>query len=152
MSHRRAIWPKRPHDDVFGLTLLRQRCAGAKAMHCVIDAVRSRRLRDPAHLAIAATVAIFGGLDQYVSFVFGSALFLCFGPGAQHAVWKGSVTNFVSMDYLDQQSRQHDQARSSHVLSSFPVRPLTQGHATRNANWRANIEWVKSVTPPVGDV
>ena len=70
---------KRPHDDVFDLGLLRQRCAGAKAMHCVIDAVRSRRLNDPAYRAIAAAVAIFGGLDHDVSFVFGGALFGCFG-------------------------------------------------------------------------
>jgi len=46
LSHRRAIWAKRPHD-VFVLGLLRQRCAGAKAVHCVIDAARSRRLNDP---------------------------------------------------------------------------------------------------------
>jgi hypothetical protein len=52
-----AIWAKRPHDDVFVLGLLRQRCVGAKAMHSVIDAVRSRRLNDPAYLAIAAAVA-----------------------------------------------------------------------------------------------
>src|SRR5262249_45414547 len=116
------IWAKRPHDDVFGLGLLRQRCAGAKAMHCVIDAARSRCLNDPAYRAIAAAVAIFGGLDHDVSFVFGSALFGCFGPHAQHDVWKGSVTDFVGMGCLYQQPRQHDQAGSSHVLlSSFPL-------------------------------
>jgi len=41
--------------------------------------VRSRRLNDPAYRAIAAAVAIFGGLDHDVSFVFGGALFGCFG-------------------------------------------------------------------------
>jgi len=42
-------------------------------------AIRSRRLNDPAYCAITAAVAIFGGLDHDVSFVFGSALFGCFG-------------------------------------------------------------------------
>src|SRR5215813_11976765 len=90
-------------------------------MHCVIGAARSRRLNDPLYRAIAAAVAIFGGLDHDVSFVFGGALFGCLGPGAQHDVWKSSVTDFVGMGDLYEQSRQHDQARSSHVLlSSFP--------------------------------
>jgi hypothetical protein len=83
-------------------------------MHCVINAVRSRCLNDPAYGAIAAAVAIFGGLDQDISFVFGGALFGCFGPGAQHDVWKSSVTDFVGMGYLYEQPRQHDEARSSH--------------------------------------
>src|SRR5215831_13127337 len=83
---------------------------------------RSRCLNDPAYRAIAAAVAIFGGLDHDVSFVFGSALFGCFGPGAQHDVWKGSVTDFVGIGCLYEQPRQHDQAGSSHVLlSSFPL-------------------------------
>jgi hypothetical protein len=85
-------------------------------MHCVIDAARSRRLNDPAYRAIAASVAIFGGLDHDVSFVLGGALFGCFGPGAQHDFWNSSVTDFVGMGYLNEQPRQHDQARSSHVL------------------------------------
>jgi hypothetical protein len=44
-------------------------------------------------VAIAAAVAIFGGFDHDVSFVFGGALFGCFSPGAQHGVWKSSVTS-----------------------------------------------------------
>jgi hypothetical protein len=35
-----------------------------------------------AYRAIAAAVAIFGGLDHDVSFIFGGALFGCFRPGA----------------------------------------------------------------------
>src|SRR6516162_5052755 len=104
-------------------------------MHCVIDAVRSRRLNDPAHLAIAAAVAIFGGLDHDVSFIFGGALFGCFGPGAKHDAWKSSVTDFVGMCYLYEQPPQQDQARSSHVVkAALPGGPLTQAHATRNSN------------------
>src|SRR6516225_5492031 len=119
-----AIWAKRPHYNVDDLGLLRQRCAGAKAMHCVIDAARCRRLNDPAYRAIAAAVAIFGGLDKDVSFVFCGALFDCFGSGAQHDVWKSSVTDFVGMGYLYEHPRQHEQARSSHVLlSSFSRNP-----------------------------
>ena len=42
-----------------------------------------------------------GNLNRHdVSFVFGGALFGCFGPGAQHDVWKSSVTDFVGMGYL----------------------------------------------------
>src|SRR5262249_32213158 len=119
-SHCGAIWAKRPHDDIFGLGLLRQRCAYAKAMHCVIGAARSRRLNDPAYRAIAAAVPIFGGLDHDVSFVFGGALFGCLGPGAQQDVRKSSVTDFVGMGDLYEQSRQQDQARSSHVLKVLP--------------------------------
>src|SRR6516164_9848897 len=92
-------------------------------MHCVIDAVRSRRLNDPAYRAIPAAVPIFGGLDPDVSFVFGGALFGCFGPGAQQDVWKSSVTDFVGVGYLCEQPRQHDQARSSHVLKLPPCAP-----------------------------
>src|SRR5262245_14719428 len=92
-------------------------------MYCVVDAARCRRLNDPAYRAIAAPVAIFGGLDHVVSFVFGGALFCCFGPGAQHDVWKSSVTDFVGMGYLYEQPRQHDQAGSSHVLKLLPPNP-----------------------------
>src|SRR6516225_9967003 len=88
-------------------------------MHSVIDAVRSRCLNDPAYRAIAAAVAIFGGLDHDVSFVFGGASFGCFGPDSQHGVWKSSVTDFVGMGYLCEQPRQHDQARSSHGHPQF---------------------------------
>ena len=89
-----------------------------------------RRLNDPAYCTIAAAVAIFGGLDHDVSFVFGGALFGCFGPGAQHDVWKSSVTDFVGMGYLCEQPRQHEQARSSHVLlSSFSRDPLATTRA-----------------------
>src|SRR6202040_2402205 len=99
---------------------------------CVIDAVRSRRLNDPAYRAIAAAVAIFGGLDHDVSFVFGGALFGCFGPGAQHDLWKSSATDFVGMGYLYEQPRQHDQARSSHVRLDYSqpgAGTLTQRHS-----------------------
>ncbi len=86
----------------------------AMDMHCVIDAGRSLRLNDRAYCAAALAVAIFGGLDHDVRFVFGGALLGCFGPGAQQDVWKSSVTDFVGMGYLYEQPRQHDQARSSH--------------------------------------
>jgi hypothetical protein len=85
-------------------------------MHCVIDAARSRRLNDPAYRAIAASVAIFGGLDHDVSFVFGGALFGCFGPGTQHDVWKSSVTDFVGMGYLNEQPRQHHVSLFDHLI------------------------------------
>src|SRR6516164_4837300 len=98
-----------------------------------------RRLNDPAYCTIAAAVAIFGGLDHDVSFVFGGALFGCFGPGAQHDVWKSSVTDFVGMGYLCEQPRQHEQARSSHVLlSSFSRNP----RATTRAAWQC---WPQSL-------
>ena len=54
---------------------------------------------------------------------FGGALFGCFGPGAQHDVWKSSVTDFVGMGSLYEQPRQHDQARSSHALKLLPCAP-----------------------------
>src|SRR5262249_46385836 len=102
-------------------------------MHCVIDAARSRRLNDPLYRATAAAVAILGGLDHVGSFVFGGALFGCFGPGAQHDVWKSGVTDFVGMGYLYEQPRQHDQARSSHVgfqWSRYLARPIRAGQRT----------------------
>jgi hypothetical protein len=46
-------------------------------------------------------------LDHDVSFVFGSALPGCFGPGAQHDVWKSSVTDFIGMGYLYEQPSQY---------------------------------------------
>src|SRR6516225_9263081 len=94
-SHLRAIWAKRSHNDSDGLVLFRQRRAGAKGTHFVIDAAQSLRLNDPAYRAAAVTVAVFGGLDHDVRFVFGDALFFCFGPGAQHDIWKSRATDVV---------------------------------------------------------
>src|SRR5262249_5249450 len=100
-SHLRAIGAKRSHDDGDGLVLFRKRRAGAKGTYFVIDAARSLRLIDPAYRAAAVAVAIFGGLNHDVRFVFGSALLGCFGPGAQHAVWKSRETDGVGgMGYL----------------------------------------------------
>ena len=89
-------------------------------MHCVIDAVRSRRLNDPAHRAIPAAVAIFGGLDHDVSLVFGGALLGCFRPSAQQDVWKSSMTDFVDTNSPDSMIR----LAVRMLLSSFPARPL----------------------------
>src|SRR5215467_4727400 len=100
-SHLRAIWAKRSHNDSDGLGLFRQRRAGAKGTHFVIDAARSLRLIDPAYRAATVAVAIFGGLDHDVRFVFGGALLGCFGPSAQYDVWKSRETDFISgMGYL----------------------------------------------------
>jgi hypothetical protein len=45
-------------------------------------------------------------------------------------VWKSSVTDFVGMGYIYEQPRQHDQARSSHVLNPRSgAGTLTQRHA-----------------------
>src|SRR5215469_15750170 len=97
-----------------GLVLFRQRRAGAKGTHFVIDAARSLRLIDPAYRAAAVAVAIFGGLNHDVRFVFGGALLGCFSPGAQHAAWKSRETDVVGVGYLYEQPRQRDEARSSH--------------------------------------
>src|SRR6516165_6640319 len=100
-SHLRAIRAKRSHDDSDSLVLFRQRRAGAKGTHFVIGAARSLRLIDPAYLAAAVAVAIFGGLDHDIRFVFGGALLGCFGPGAQQGVWKSRETDVVGgMGYL----------------------------------------------------
>ena len=59
------------------------------------------RLNDRAYRATAVAIAVFGGLDHDVRFVFGGALFFCFGLGAQHAVWKSRETDVVGgMGYL----------------------------------------------------
>ena len=96
--------PKRSHDDIDGLDLFRKRRAGAKGTHFVIGTARFLLLIDPAYRADAVAVAIFGGLNHDVRFVFGGALLGCFGPGAQQDVWKSRETDFVGgMGYLYEQ-------------------------------------------------
>src|SRR5690348_9642421 len=88
-------------------------------MHGVIDAARSRCQYDPAHRATTGAIAIFGRLDPDVRFILCSALFGCFGPGAQHRVWKRRLANLVGMGGWDEQSPKDNQPRNSHGLSSF---------------------------------
>src|SRR5262249_37888314 len=129
---------------VFGLGFLRQRCANAKAMHCVIDAARSRRLNDPANRAIAAAVAIFGGLDHIVSFVFGGALFGCFGPGAQHGVWKSSVTDFVGMAACTNSPDSMIRLAVRMFLSPLPIGRHQQGSQDHRVMWQ---RWEEGTFP-----
>jgi|SRR6516225_97188 len=69
-THHRAPVALGPDDDIDGLRLVRLRRTGAKRVHGIVRALRSGHLNDPPHYAAAAAVAVIGGFNEDVGFIF----------------------------------------------------------------------------------